>query len=614
MCHTRFLIIFVVVVVIEAYKSKRDISFFNGDITSYRKPHSQNFFFDQLFIEQQNSPTIAVRDQITNQQTLHNLPLKGHITYPPAELPIHRHKPFEQNSFRVTSFKDKPLFREAILGNQKLRGEREILRDNPFIEQSFTSDEIFDRQASTYKSQTPFKEQLFIENPLNLHYEQLPSSEQTSFQKQTAFAEYPSISNSIKLDQDESYNKLIDLYGRHKNIQTLSNKGGFSMYTKHDNHAFELSSMPTVSPFKHFSPSNIEMPRTLPSASIHGPDFSMSPIPSSVDEIYSSEAIKMKFRPMPITESTMSLSGSNCNAPIDSSPTTVPSISVSTNQSSIVGHILTSLTTKPSSPVMDTTSIAPFVENTVEPIHFYATKHGAVLASSLPTQNELKSNIHAFLNMPKNSFKINENKFKFPIPDASKNNIKTNTQSPTLGYFSEEYKTGLKSIQNSFVNYALPEGFKYGWPLQQFSQPEMSIVPLSLNGNTKFVLSNMSTTPIPIISWPMETSSDFAPMMPLKLTVSHTAINNNIPQLPSVNLPLDSMTSIPNSLTPSISNTISGSITGGISTGIPSGMMADMPASIPTLNLEQSLHRIEQLQQTQEARNPWYPTGILAIR
>lgn len=76
------------------------------------------------------------------------------------------------------------------------------------------------------------------------------------------------------------------------------------------------------------------------------------------------------------------------------------------------------------------------------------------------------------------------------------------------------------------------------------------------------------------------------------------------------NLPLDFMGSIPNSLTPSTSNSISGSITGGISTGIPSGMMVDMPARIPTLNLGQSLHRIEQLRQTQEARNPWYPTGI----
>lgn len=41
--------------------------------------------------------------------------------------------------------------------------------------------------------------------------------------------------------------------------------------------------------------------------------------------------------------------------------TTVPSISVSTNQSSIVGHILPSLTNKPSSPVTAAvTPIMPF--------------------------------------------------------------------------------------------------------------------------------------------------------------------------------------------------------------------------------------------------------------
>ncbi|CAL1679853.1 unnamed protein product [Lasius platythorax] len=615
MCHTRLLIIFVAMVVTGAYKSKRDISFFNADITSHRKPHSRNFFFDQSFIdkmiEQQASPTIAVRDQIINQQALRDLPLKDHITYP-SKFPIHRHQSFKQNPFTLTSFRDKPLSRDTILKNQKLR---EILRDNSFIEQPLTSEEIFERQASTYKSQTPFKEQLFtIEDPFkNLHYKQLPSSEQASSQKQAAFVEFPSISNSIKFDQDESYNKLIDLYGRHKDIQTSSNKAGFSMYTKHGNHAFELSSMPMVSSSKHLSPLNMEMPPTSPSASIHGSDFSMSSIPSSIGKTYSSEAVKIKFRPTPMPESTTLLSGSNCNAPVDSSPTTVPSISVSTNQSSIVGHILTSLTTKPSSPVMNTTtSIAPFVGNTLGPIHFYATKHGAVVTSSLPTQNELKSNIHAhlFMNMPKNSFKTNEHDLKFLVPDALKNDIKINTQSPMLNYIlSEEDESGLKSIQNSFANYALPEGFKYGWPLQQFSQPETSVDSLSLNGRTKFVLSNMSAIPISIISWPMETSSDFATMLPLKFTVaSNTATNNNLPL--SMNLPLDFTASIPNSLTPSISNSISGSITGGISTGIPSGMMADMPASIPTLNLGQSLHRVEQLQQTQEARNPWYPTGL----
>lgn len=86
------------------------------------------------------------------------------------------------------------------------------------------------------------------------------------------------------------------------------------IYCATDNHAFELSSMPMVSSSKHFSPLNIAMPPTSPSASIHGPEFSMSSIPSSVDEIYSSEAIKMKFRPTPMPESTTSLLGSNCNA------------------------------------------------------------------------------------------------------------------------------------------------------------------------------------------------------------------------------------------------------------------------------------------------------------
>lgn len=79
-----------------------------------------------------------------------------------------------------------------------------------------------------------------------------------------------------------------------------------------------------------------------------------------------------------------------------------------------------------------------------------------------------------------------------------------------------------------------------------------------------------------------------------------------------MNLPLDFMTGIPNSLTASIPDSISGSMTGGISTSIPGGMTTDMPGGVPTLNLGQSLHRVEQLRQTQEARNPWYPTGILA--
>ncbi|XP_029660396.1 uncharacterized protein LOC115233903 [Formica exsecta] len=232
-----FAIMVAMMVATGAYKNERDISFFNADIMSHRKPRLRNFFFDQSFIDkmikQQNSPIRAVRDQTINQQAFH-LPLKDHITHLP-EFPILYHQPFKQNSFTVTSFKDKPLFRDAILKNQELRGEREILRDNSFIGQSLTSEEIFERQAPIYKSQIPFKEQLFrTEKPLkNLHYGQLSSSEQISPQKQPIFVKFPSISDSIKFDQDKSYNKLIDLYGRHKDMQTLSNKAGFSTYTKY---------------------------------------------------------------------------------------------------------------------------------------------------------------------------------------------------------------------------------------------------------------------------------------------------------------------------------------------------------------------------------------------
>ncbi|EFN74017.1 hypothetical protein EAG_14601 [Camponotus floridanus] len=551
-------------------------------------------------IEQQTSPIRAVRDPNINQQSFHDLPLKDHIIYP-SEFPILRHQPFQKNSFTVTSFKDKPLFRDAILKNQELRGEREVLKDNPFIEQSFTSEEIFERQAPTYE--TLFEEQLFTnEKPFkNLHYEQLPSSELTS-QKQTTLVDSPSISNLIKFDQGESYNKLIDLYERHKDIQTSSNKARLSTYTKYDNR--ELS-MPMGSSFKHLFPLNIETSPS-PSTSIPGSNFPISSIPSSIDEIYSSDAVKIKLRSTLMPESTTSLPGS-CTAPIDSSSTTIPSISVNTNQSSIVGHILTSLITKPSSPIMDTTtSITSFAGNTLRPIQFYATKHGVIVTPSLPTQNELKSNIHAhlFINIPKNSFTANEQDLKFLVPETLKDDMKISTHNPMLNYIlSEEQKSELKDVRNSFTNYALPKGFKYGWPLQQFS-PKTSFALLSLNEKTNFVLSNVSTIPISITSRPIETSNDFATMLPLKSTVaSNTATNNNLPL--SANLPLDFMGSIPNNLTPNIFE----SITGGISTGIPSAMMADMPASIPTLNLGQSLHHIEQLQ-TQEARNPWYPTGL----
>lgn len=220
-------------VVTEAYKNKRDISFFNADITSHRKPRPRNFFYNQSFInkmiEQQTLPIRAARDQTINQQSLHDLPLKDHIIYP-SEFPIFRHQPFKKNSYMVTSFKDKPLFRDAILKDQELRREREVLKDNPFIEQPLTSEEIFERQVPSYK--TLVEEQLFTaEKPLkNLYYEQLPSSELTS-QKQTTLVDFPS--NLIKFDQDGSYNKPIHLYERHKDTQTSANKARLSMYNKY---------------------------------------------------------------------------------------------------------------------------------------------------------------------------------------------------------------------------------------------------------------------------------------------------------------------------------------------------------------------------------------------
>ncbi|XP_025992174.2 uncharacterized protein LOC105194929 [Solenopsis invicta] len=229
----------------------------------------------------------------------------------------------------------------------------------------------------------------------------------------------------------------------------------------------------------------------------------------------------------------------------------------------------------------------------------------------LPTLNELNSNMHSYAlsHTPKSSLKINEHDLKFLALEAPKN---VETRDSMLNYIlPEEHKSGLKSIQNSFADYALPVKLKHGWPLQQFSQPETSLgyAPLSLAGKTKLVLPNI---PIAPISWPIEIESDIPAMLPLKsITMSDAVTENKLPL--GINLPVDFTASMPNSLTSSTPNGISGSITGGISTSIPGGMTADIPASMPTLNLGQSLHHVAQLRQTQEARDPWYPTGILVL-
>lgn len=134
------------------------------------------------------------------------------------------------------------------------------------------------------------------------------------------------------------------------------------------------------------------------------------------------------------------------------------------------------------------------------------------------------------MNMPKNSF--NEHDVKFLFPETLKDNIKTSTQNSMLNYIvSKEHKSGLKGIQNSFADYALPEGFKHGWPLQQFSQAETSFTPLSLNEKTNFVLSNISAIPISINSWPMETmaNGDFSTILPLKSAIATNTTHNHLP-------------------------------------------------------------------------------------
>ncbi|XP_011049488.1 PREDICTED: uncharacterized protein LOC105143134 isoform X1 [Acromyrmex echinatior] len=369
-----------------------------------------------------------------------------------------------------------------------------------------------------------------------------------------------------------------------------------------DNHAPKLSSMLMV-PSSEYLPLNAETPMTQSSMPVivHGRNSAMSSVSSGMGEAHSSEASKMELGPR--WNSLTSIS--NYNAPVDSLPTTVPSISVSTNQSSIVGHILTSLTTKPSSPVM-ATSIAPS-GNVLEPIYFHATKHGAI-TYPLPLSDNSDMHAHTSSHMPR-SLKINEHNIKFLEPEALKN---VETQSSTLNYIlPEEHKTGLKDIQTSLVDYTLPVKVKHHWSLQQFSEPETSsgYAPLSLNSKTKRVLPNI---PIAPISWPIEIKNDVSTMLPLKsILTSNAATKNKLLLGTHIALPVDTE-SIPNSLTSNTPNGISGSITEGISTSIPDGMTTDIPASIPTLNFGQTLH-VKQLRSTQEARNPWYPTGLDGI-
>ncbi|XP_032688170.1 uncharacterized protein LOC116852193 [Odontomachus brunneus] len=634
MCQTRHsvIIIAMTVVIAGAYRSKRDVVSFNTDVISYHKTRPRNFFHGQSFIDkiigQQILSDVPVRDQPINQQAFHEASLKERSTYP-SGYSIFRQQPLKQNLFHmVRAFKDEPLFRNALLKDHELHGERAVFRNSPFEGQSasLASEEIFEEQASTYRSQTPFRKQLLTpETPFkNLFHGQSPLSEQAPYQKQTTYVDFPAISKSIKFYRDDPYSKPIDSYGRQKDAQAVF-YGEPTMYMEYDNHPHELPSMPVVSSSKHLAALNAEMPAMpLPTpVANHGSTSPTSPVSSGISEMHLSDAFKMKLGSASTSQSAISTLSGKCNTLVDSSSTmssnavtTVPSISHSTNQSSIVGHILTNFATKPNSPVMATmTPIMPSVKNTLEPIHFHATKYGAVVASPFISQNQLKSQIHTYPHpeTPKSSLKIDEHNLKYLMPEVSKNNMKTDNQSPMLDYMlSGEQKGMLKSgIQNSFANNALPEVLKHGWSLQQFSHPETlsSYAPLSPSGKMKLILPSTSVASASAISWPLLTKHNIPEILPAKFTItSDWSTSNNMPL--EMNLPMDFMANIPNSLTASIPDSISGSITGSMSTSIPGGMTTDMPASIPTLNLGQSLHRMEQLRQTQEARNPWYPTGL----
>ncbi|XP_014467967.1 PREDICTED: uncharacterized protein LOC106740961 isoform X2 [Dinoponera quadriceps] len=629
------IIIVITVVIADAYRNKRDVVSLNTDVISYYKPRPRDLFLDRSFIDkiigQQTLLDGPVRDQTIGQQTFLDTSLRERSAYP-SGVPIFHKQPFKKNLFHtVTAFRDEPLFRDALLKDHELRGERAVFRNSPFEGQSasLASEEIFGEQASVYRSQAPFKKQLLtLETPLkNLFHGQPPPDEQAPFRKQRTYVDFPTISNSIKFYRDDSYSKPIDSYGRQKDAQATSygHCGGPAMYTEYGNHALELSSIPMVPFSEHLSALNVDVPVTLPSTPVanHGSASSLFPASFGISGVHSSDASRMKLDLASTSQSAISPLSGKYNTLVDNSSTmssnavtTVPSIFVNTNRSSIIDHMLTRLTTKPSSSVMATlTSIMPFSGNTLEPIHFHATKYGAVVAPSFISQNELKNNVHTYPlpETPNSNLKIDEHNLKYLMPEVSKNNIKPDNQNPMLNYIlSEEQKSMLKGdIPNSLANNALPEVLKHGWSFQQFSQPEASssYAPLSPNGKMKLILPNTSAASASAVSWPMLIKHDVPVKLPGKSAIASDGSTNNYVPL-EVNLPLDFMTSMPSSLTASIPDSISGSITGGISTSIPGGMTTDMPAGIPTLNLGQSLHRAEQLRQTQEARNPWHPTGL----
>lgn len=177
------------------------------------------------------------------------------------------------------------------------------------------------------------------------------------------------------------------------------------------------------------------------------------------------------------------------------------------------------------------------LRSTLGPIHFHATKYGAV-ASPIAGQNEVKSNEHPYLlsETPSSGLKMDEYNFKYRIPemDHTRHNVEIGIRGSTLNsILSEGLKSGLKTdIQNSFANYALPEVLKHSWPLQQFSQLETSssYTPLSPDGKLKFILPSLPVASASAITWPIETKRDVSLMLPTRsILASDGVAGDNLP-------------------------------------------------------------------------------------
>lgn len=226
------ILIAVTAVIVEAYVSRNGPVSFTADVTSYRKLRPRNFLLGPPFVDEmigQQIPSHSpAKDQTISQQALQDVPLRDRTVYP-FEFPILRHQPFKQNAVRTFS---QPLFRDTLSRNQDIRGQRAIVEDDLFVGQgmSLASDEIFEKQASTY--QTPLKEQQFAAVNAeaifkNLLQGQSLPAKQALFQKQVASAEVPFIFNT-KFYRDD--NKPIDSYERHNDL--MSYEGSWTKYGK----------------------------------------------------------------------------------------------------------------------------------------------------------------------------------------------------------------------------------------------------------------------------------------------------------------------------------------------------------------------------------------------